>query len=199
MPENLEIKLRVTKLRELERIAEGIGTCVFDDRQVDTYFHTRSGRLKLRETSEGSELIFYHRPDKPSARLCDYMTIQINDPRKLKLFLSDLLGVKQVVKKCRTVYLYRTARIQLDRVQKLGSFIEFEIPSCGKRQRARSLMRSLLCRFQLENERPIPDSYADLIAGSRKWQELWQIAQKSPTRAGSLEVPKSEKGLAKRR
>jgi adenylate cyclase class 2 len=168
MPENLEIKLRVRKLGELERIAERIGTCIFDDRQVDTYFHTRSGRLKLRETSEESELIFYRRPDKPSARLCDYMVIQINSPRKLKSFLSDLLGVKEVVRKHRTVYLYRTVRIQLDRVQKLGTFIEFEIPSGGKRQRARSLVRSLLRKFQLEDERPIPGSYADLIAWSRK-------------------------------
>jgi predicted adenylyl cyclase CyaB len=168
MPKNLEIKLRATRLAKVERVAKGIGTCIFDGRQVDTYFHIRLGRLKLRETAGGSELIFYRRPDKRSARLCDYMTIRINDPRKLKSFLSDLLGVEQVVKKYRTVYLHRTARIQLDRVQKLGTFIEFEIPSSGKRQRARSLMRSLLRKFQLESEPPISGSYADLLSESQE-------------------------------
>jgi predicted adenylyl cyclase CyaB len=199
MPENLEIKLRVPKLDELERIARKIGTRIFDGRQVDTYFHIHPGRLKLRQTAKRSELIFYHRPDKRSARLCNYLTIKIEEPRKVKRSLMNLLGVKQVVKKSRTVYLYRTARIQLDRVQGLGTFIEIEIPTLGKRSHARGLMRSLLRRFHLQGEPPIPGSYSDLLANLGDHRNLGQIGRKSPVRARPLMLTNTQKRLAKRR
>jgi predicted adenylyl cyclase CyaB len=168
MPENLEIKLKVARLGEFDRTARKIGKRVFVGQQIDTYFRVRSGRLKLRETGSGAELIFYRRPNKQSARLCDYLTVKIQDPRKVKLFLADFLGVKQVVKKYRRVYLYRTARLQLDRVAGLGTFLEIEIPSQGRRPHARRLMRSLLQRFNLHAELSISGSYSDLLLQNRK-------------------------------
>jgi predicted adenylyl cyclase CyaB len=168
MPENLEIKLKVARLGEFDRIAKRIGKRVFDGWQIDTYFRVRSGRLKLRETGSGTELIFYRRPSKRSARLCDYLTVEIDEPRKVKSFLADFLGVKQVVKKHRKVYLYRTARLQLDRVTGLGTFVEIEIPSQGRRPQARRLMKSLRQRFNLQNELPIPGSYSDLLLEHKK-------------------------------
>jgi predicted adenylyl cyclase CyaB len=168
MPENLEIKLRVTRLDEFERTARRIGKCIFDGWQIDTYFRVRSGRLKLRETASGSELIFYRRPNRQSARFCDYLTLKVDEPSKVKSFLASFVGVKQVVKKYRKVYLYRTARIQLDRVAALGTFLEIEVSSKSGRSRARSLMRSLLKRFHLDLESPIPGSYSDLVRQSGK-------------------------------
>jgi predicted adenylyl cyclase CyaB len=168
MPENLEIKLKVARLGEFDRAAKRIGKRVFDGWQIDTYFRVRSGRLKLRETGSGTELIFYRRPNKQSARLCDYLTVKIVEPRKVKSFLAGFLGVKQVVKKHRKVYLYQAARIQLDRVTGLGTFVEIEIPSQGRRLQARRLMRSLLQRFNLHTELPIPGSYSDLLLQHRE-------------------------------
>jgi predicted adenylyl cyclase CyaB len=168
MPENLEIKLKVARLGEFDRTAKRIGTRVFDGWQIDTYFRVRSGRIKLRETGNGAELIFYRRPNKKRARFCDYLTIRIDEPRKMKSFLAGFLGVKQVVKKYRKVYLCRTARVQLDRVAGLGTFVEIEIPSQGRRLQARRLMRSLLQRFNLDSELPISGSYSDLLLQHRK-------------------------------
>jgi predicted adenylyl cyclase CyaB len=168
MPENMEIKLKVARLSEFDRTAERFGKRIFDGWQIDTYFRVRSGRLKLRETGGGAELIFYRRPNNQSARFCDYFTVKIDEPRKVKAFLADFLGVKEVVKKYRRVYLYRTARLQLDRVAGLGTFVEIEIPSQGRRSQARLLMRSLLQRFNLQNELPIPGSYSDLLLERKK-------------------------------
>jgi predicted adenylyl cyclase CyaB len=168
MPENLEIKLKVARLGEFDRTAKRIGKRVFDGWQIDTYFRVRSGRLKLRETGSGAELIFYRRPNKQSARRCDYLTVKIEEPQKVKSFLADFLGVKQVVKKYRRVYLYRTARLQLDRVTGLGTFVEIEIPSQGRRSQARRLMRSLVQRLNLHTNLPIPGSYSDLLLQHRK-------------------------------
>ncbi|MGA9362910.1 MAG: class IV adenylate cyclase [Bacteroidota bacterium] len=199
MPENLEIKIRVTRLNELERIAERIGTRIFDGRQVDTYFHIHSGRLKLRETAKRSELIFYRRPDKRSARLCSYLTITVDEPRKVKSALTILLGVKQVVKKHRALYLCRTARIQLDRVQGLGTFFEIEVPTLGRKVQAQHLMRSLLQRFHLQGEPPIPGSYSDLLGNLGNQKKLGQFVRKSPLRPRRPAQPAIQKRLAKRR
>lgn len=185
MPENLEIKLQARKLTELERMAEKIGTNIFDGRQVDTYFQIHQGRLKLRETAGRSELIFYRRPDTRSARLCSYLTIKIDEPKKVKSALKDLFGVKQIVKKYRKIYLYRTARIQLDRVQGLGTFIEIEIPTHGQMSHARRLMASLIRKFHLQDEPPIPGSYSDLLANLRNYKKLGQFRRKSPMRGGA--------------
>jgi len=199
MPENLEIKFRMPRLYELERIAGRIGTRIFDGRQVDTYFHIQSGRLKLRETAKKSELIFYRRPDKRSARLCSYLTVEVDEPRKVKSALADLLGVKQVVKKHRTLYLCRTARIQLDRVQGLGTFFEIEVPTHGKRVQAQRLMTSLLQGFHMQDEPPISGSYSDLLSNLWNQRKLGRFARKSPLRARPGTLPPAQKRLAKRR
>jgi len=192
MPENLEIKLRATRINDLECIAEKIGSSIFDGRQVDTYFKIhpgrpacRTGRLKLRETADGSELVFYRRPTKCSAKLSNYLTIKIDEPKIVKSALTDLFGVKQIVDKHRRIYLYRDARIQLDRVQGLGTFIEIEIPTQGKIMRARRLMASLVREFHLENEPPIPGSYCDLLANRRNTKQLRQSKQKTPLRGNA--------------
>jgi predicted adenylyl cyclase CyaB len=198
MPENLEIKFRVPRLDELERLGGRIGTRIFDGRQVDTYFHIRPGRLKLRETTKRSELIFYRRPDKRSARLCSYLTVEVDRPRRVKSALTDLLGVKQVVKKHRTLYLCRTVRLQLDRVQGLGTFLEIEVPTLGRRVQAQHLMRSLLQEFHLQDEPPIPGSYSDLLGNLGNQKKLGRFVRKSPLRAKSGTPPAAQKRLAKR-
>ena len=168
MPENLEIKLRAADLGRLERVAKRIGSCIFAGEQLDTYFRVPSGRLKLRETPRGAELIFYRRPDELGARLCDYVTVQISQPGELKSLLTELFGIKQLVRKHRKIYVYRDVRIQLDKVNGLGCFIEFEIPSEGKRRQAHRLMKSLIEMFQLEDVRPIGGSYSDVLRKARK-------------------------------
>jgi predicted adenylyl cyclase CyaB len=168
MAENLEIKLKVARLGELDRIVQKIGKRIFDGWQIDTYFCVHSGKLKLRETEGGAELIFYRRPNKQRARFCDYHTVKIDEPRKVKSFLTGCLGVKQVVKKYRRLYVYRAARIQLDCVNGLGTFVEIEIPSQGRRSQARRLMKPLLQRFNLHTELPIPGSYSDLLLQHKK-------------------------------
>ena len=63
---NIEIKARYADLAKGRRIAEGLNAkWVGRDRQVDTYFRTREGRLKLRESSlSGTQLIPYRRADE---------------------------------------------------------------------------------------------------------------------------------------
>jgi adenylate cyclase, class 2 len=119
--------LRQLRARALALGAQPAGTL----RQVDTYFHTLSGRLKLREVTEDQEplhttLIGYARADQAGARESAYEMAAIPDPGALLAALGMTLGVRVRVVKRREVLLLRHTRIHLDVVQGLGTFVELE-------------------------------------------------------------------------
>ena len=94
---------------------------------MDTYFRTREGRLKLRESSlSGGQLVPYLRPDAAAARRSEYVVIPVPDPARTKQLLAALLGVHRVVRKTREIALHENVRIHLDRVDGLGDFVELE-------------------------------------------------------------------------
>lgn len=125
---NIEIKARCGDLDAARRISRELATrYVGVDRQIDTYFVTRSGRLKLRESSlSGGQLIPYLRPDQAGPKRSDYQVIPVPLPAQLKALLSELLGVHRVVEKQREIFLVDNVRIHLDRVHGLGDFLELE-------------------------------------------------------------------------
>jgi predicted adenylyl cyclase CyaB len=149
---NLEIKARcddldAARLRALALAARPAGV----DRQLDTYFRTAAGRLKLRESRlEGAQLVPYLRPDVAGPRRADYRVIPVEDPGSLKRLLAAILGVHRVVEKQREILLLENVRIHLDRVAGLGDFLELEAvfdgrPASepGERRRLERLMRQL--------------------------------------------------------
>ncbi|MDH3685298.1 MAG: class IV adenylate cyclase [Myxococcales bacterium] len=125
---NVEIKARVADPAGVRARVEGLATeRVGLDRQVDTYFATKQGRLKLRESSlSGAQLIPYLRPDAEGPRRSDYAVVPIDDPERVKALFAELLGVHRVVRKEREIWLVGNVRIHLDRVEELGHFLELE-------------------------------------------------------------------------
>jgi adenylate cyclase class 2 len=126
---NIELKARCADLSSAARAAEQIGAArqgVLD--QLDTYFHCRHGRLKLRETAgdADAQLIWYARPDSTDFRGSDYYVLPIPKPQETRLALSAALGVRGEVRKRRDLWLWHNVRIHLDDVATLGTFVEFE-------------------------------------------------------------------------
>ena len=125
----IESKVRVRDLHGLrERLdalkAEPVGTL----RQVDTYFETPQGRLKLRE-EEGSNramLVYYEREDIPGPKKSNVFILEVPRPATFKRLIKKALKAKAIVDKVREVYRYEGTQIHLDRVKNLGNFIEFE-------------------------------------------------------------------------
>ncbi len=137
-------------------------------RQIDTYFNISKGRLKLREkmgAEEGAELIFYSRPDTLGPKLSDYTIYTVVEPQKLKALLADKLGIKAVVDKQRKVFFVENARIHLDQVKGLGSFLEIEVVLSNDDQEAagESLMRELMELFSIDPDSLLDCSYCDLM------------------------------------
>ncbi|MEK7667878.1 MAG: class IV adenylate cyclase [Gemmatimonadota bacterium] len=182
---NLEWKSRLADLADAERIAQAIGATFGGDLyQFDTYFHAAGGRLKLRATGGGNgELIFYQRPEDAPTRWSDYFKAPVASPDVLRAVLTRALGVRARVEKTRRLYLYRGARIHLDRVTRLGTFVEFEVPTMadadadaetgggtgpgGDAEAARATMRELMQAFGLTAGDAITASYGEMIADLR--------------------------------
>jgi predicted adenylyl cyclase CyaB len=167
---NLEIKARCADLDAARAVAERLGAVrVGLDRQLDTYFQTRTGRLKLRESSlSGGQLIPYLRPDQPGPKRSDYRVVPVEDPDGLRELLAALLGIHRVVTKQREIWLYENVRIHLDRVEGLGSFLELEAVfdgATGGEDAQRARVDLLMREIGVGKGDLLDTSYEALVAG----------------------------------
>ena len=166
---NLELKARWADLAHAEEIARRLGAAPGETlHQVDTYFQTPAGRLKLRQANHGGgELIYYERAEDSAVRWSNYFTAPVADCAALRDVLTRAYGLRLEVEKSRVLFLYRGARIHLDRVEGLGAFLEFEVPVPSDREadseRAQLIMRELMSGFGLQPGDAIQASYADLL------------------------------------
>jgi adenylate cyclase class 2 len=134
--------------------------------QTDTYFRVVGGRLKLREMESGAAvLIGYHRPDVMGARWSDYHLVPVPQPAAMKALLADLLGIRGVVRKSRTILFWENVRIHLDEVDGLGTFVEFEaVLKCpGDADSAQSRLDELCRLLDISPASCLAGSYADLL------------------------------------
>lgn len=165
---NVEIKARCadlegTRKRALALATERVGL----DHQVDTYFRTRAGRLKLRESSlSGAQLVPYLRPDREGPRRADYRVVPVADAEGLKALLGEILGVACVVEKEREILLQANVRIHLDRVKGLGSFVELEAvfdgsPAAELEQQRR--VERLMAELGVRAQDLVPVGYETLV------------------------------------
>ncbi len=124
--QNIEYKVElrdivVARVKCAELGASNIGLL----EQTDTYYRIPDGRLKKREIpDEPTEWIFYHRPNRISARL-SHFTIYSDDEAKARWGLVNLRPWVTVRKK-RELYMLKNTRIHLDRVEDLGNYLELE-------------------------------------------------------------------------
>jgi predicted adenylyl cyclase CyaB len=168
MRANLELKARCADLDHARAAALAVATeWVGVDAQTDTYFATRAGRLKLRESSlSGAQLIPYFRPDERAARRSDYQVIAVEDGPGLVRMLATMLGVHRVVRKRREIALYENVRIHLDRVERLGDFVELEAVWDGaeaglaEQERRLAFLRE---RLGIRDEDVLAGSYESLL------------------------------------
>jgi len=126
---NVEIKARMydfqNVLRILANFADSRPTIL---EQMDTFFHCRNGRLKLREQKDfQTELISYIRPDSSGPKLSKYTRVKVENTTALKEALASALGIKGVVKKRGRLFMVGQTRLHLDKVDGLGDFLEIEV------------------------------------------------------------------------
>jgi len=167
---NIELKARLTDLDRARRIATGLAAQRLEPQhQIDTYFHCRSGRLKLREIDGlTGQLIWYKRPDREGLKASDYHLVAISDAEGLKVALAGALGIRSVVEKRREIFLWRSVRIHLDEVIGLGAFLEFEAVLGPKVDETvgHAQVEELIGRFGIRPVDLISGSYGDMASGA---------------------------------
>ena len=166
--ENIEIKARLADLSlTMDQVRKLADTFLGLDHQIDTYFRTRCGRMKLRESKlSGNYLILYQRADQEGPRRSLYEIIALEKPGEVKTLLRNLLGQDIVVEKYRHIFLYRNVRIHLDKVVNLGDFLEFEAVMDSKyndHDLETNKVRKLMAVLKISDSDLIPGSYQDLI------------------------------------
>ncbi|MDZ4857945.1 MAG: class IV adenylate cyclase [Candidatus Hydrogenedentes bacterium] len=162
---NIELKARLRDVIEAVGVCRAVGAVFQGDiRQVDTYFNTPTGRLKLRENEPGAtELIHYHRANTADSKGSDYEIVPAS--AALRDMLAHALGVVAVVRKIRGLWRWDNVRIHLDTVEGLGAFIEFEAVLDDRHDDAggHAKIQELRGAFGIGEEDLVAVSYKDLI------------------------------------
>jgi predicted adenylyl cyclase CyaB len=168
MARNIEIKARIDNYDELvERAAAMTELAPLSYRQHDTFYEVPSGRLKLRCFDDGSpaELIFYQRDDSDGPKVSFYMRSPVTNVEATQALFAAALNVRGNVSKERLVYLVERSRIQLDRVEGLGDFVEIEVVLGENDDEATGEAEAytMFKKLGIPSEAFVPGSYIDLL------------------------------------
>jgi adenylate cyclase class IV len=134
--------------------------------QRDTYFEVASGGLKLREERPGHpHLIQFERADEPRQRESRYRIVEVDDGTVLCAALAAAVGIRGVVAKRRRLFLWRSVRIHLDTVERLGDFIELEAvaPADSDLTAEHRLIAELRAALAITDERLVALGYAEQL------------------------------------
>lgn len=124
---NVEIK---AICRDLDRVRKIILFCranyIGSDHQVDHYYETPEGKLKLRIGNIEKALIFYRRQQQKYPKVSHINLYRTDQPESLDSVPSAALKKTVTVDKQREIYFIKNIKIHLDKVLKLGTFIGIE-------------------------------------------------------------------------
>ena len=165
----VELKAKVEDLNLLRKKlthmkAQHIGTF----QQTDIYYEVPKGRLKLREVQghNQAELIYYERENITGPKKSDVLILKVPKPAFFKALLAKALKARATIEKTREIYRYRGTKIHLDRVEGLGSFVEFERETTAEPElmkKNEQKLKALMEKLGISPESLMKFSYGDLI------------------------------------
>ncbi|WP_337864567.1 class IV adenylate cyclase [Ignavibacterium sp.] len=168
MAKNLEIKVKLNSHKEIKNILS-VNKISFKERlqQKDIYYEVPSGLLKLRIENGKQTLIFYQRNEESKNRWSDYFLLDITTKNSEK-FLDKFLNRVVEVIKIRELYVYKNTRIHLDKVYKLGYFLELETRVVNGLRDAEKRFNFLVDLLELKKYPELRTTYRNLIIEKSK-------------------------------
>lgn len=164
---NIEVKIYVDNFRgiisKLKNIGAEYGGKLY---QIDTYYNCKLNRLKMREINkQKTELICYSRLNKENAKISNYDILEVpeNLKQKTREILKKAFGEKVVVKKERNLWIYRNTRIHLDKVFKLGDFLELETVVKKNMEKSKKEYEEVFSFLNLNKYKKYKKSYSDML------------------------------------
>ena len=164
---NIEIKAHCSNKENIRKILKGKNADFKGiDRQTDTYFIVKKGRLKLREGNIENCLIHYDREDISGPKKSDVSLFPIQKKSSLKQMLLNSFEMLVKVEKTREIYFIDNLKFHLDTVENLGNFIEIEAIDKNGEIGAKTLLKQCqeyLNLFKIKEQDLIENSYSDMI------------------------------------
>ena len=167
MARNVEIKARISSVESLlTKVAALASEGPFKIEQDDTFFPCKAGRLKLRDFLNGTgELLFYRRANQAGPKESFYIRAATSTPEALRESLSLAYGQVGRVVKQRTLFMVGRTRVHLDRVAKLGDFLELEVVLAENEslEAGTAEARELMHKLGVEAHHLIEQAYVELF------------------------------------
>lgn len=164
---NFEFKATTNQLNVLETKLKTLQPkFIGQDYQIDTYFNTDNGRLKLREGNIENALIHYNRTNSANAKQSDVTLYSPSNSTLLKQLLTKSNGIKIIVDKQRSIYFIDNVKFHFDEVKNLGTFIEVEaIDTNGSFgiEKLKEQCDFYIKFFEIQPQDFIECSYSDLL------------------------------------
>ncbi|MFC2115016.1 class IV adenylate cyclase [Bacteroidota bacterium] len=164
---NVEIKALCKNQERIRGVLTGRNADFMGkDHQVDTYFVSAEGRLKLREGNIENNLIYYERPDQEGPKTSHCILFSTVKDSSLKEILSKSMGILVVVDKEREIYFLDNVKVHLDLVDGLGTFVEIEAQSEEgdlSEEYLQGQCSKLMEEFGIVEADLVSDSYSDLM------------------------------------
>ncbi|MEM3875505.1 MAG: class IV adenylate cyclase [Candidatus Micrarchaeaceae archaeon] len=170
---NIELKIYLNSFTQLIQELNKINAKHIQHlHQVDTYYNSMFGRLKLREINNSAyELIFYLRPDELTRKISNYYIFDLKKEsiKTLKYRFAKTFGKLVIVEKNRDLWLYKNTRIHLDQVKTLGTFLELETV-VGNKSIKYSIQEfnEIVKKLNLSKYKKEKKSYSDLLSANKK-------------------------------
>ena len=167
---NVELKAKARNLKAIRtRLTRTGAQRIGLFQQTDTYFVVPRDRLKMREIRGGrSQLIHYIRQNKKRPKTSDVRIASLRDAKTVKTILSNALGIQSVVRKRREIFMLEGVQVHLDRVNRLGNYIEFEKVvgrEASNIARAKEHLERLMSKLGVTERDLQKFSYGELLRG----------------------------------
>ena len=163
---NIEIKARCNQIEQIEKKLLNSGASYHgQDHQIDTYFRTNCGRLKLRKGNIEHSLIFYQRIETKGLKHSDVILHKFNgDSSAIRRQLEASMGIKTIVDKLRKIFFIENVKFHIDEVKDLGNFIEIEaIGKSGEEEVLRKQCQAFVDLLDIKDEDFVEMSYSDMM------------------------------------
>lgn len=141
------------------------------DHQTDIYFNVQVGRLKLRQGTIETNLIYYQRENQAGPKNSHFQLAAISDPKSIKELLTSSLGIKIIVEKKREIYFIDNVKFHIDEVHGLGNFVEIEASNKDadlSNEKLKEQCDFFMNELKILDEDLISVSYSDLLLQLRE-------------------------------
>jgi len=165
---NIEIKARCSNSAKIRSILKNKDARFMgSDHQIDTYFKSTNGRLKLRQGTIENNLIHYNRSDQKGPKQSEVSLYPVvEDSDSLRQLLAKAVGILKVVDKRREIYFIDNVKFHIDTVNDLGNFVEIEAIDTEGHKNVDQLRKQCayyLKLFQIEKADLLTGSYSDMV------------------------------------